>query len=96
MNERKRALNLDENNRILSATFEEFASDGMPIVDSLPSGDTEEKNNITNYIYYNGDYIYDPIPQPEPKEPVDRLGQLEADVMYLSMMTGVDIPTLEV
>lgn len=69
MNERKYALNLDENNRILSATYEEFASEGMPIVDSLPSGETAEENDISNYKYVDDEYIYDPLPQPEPPEP---------------------------
>ena len=84
------ALNLAEYNRILSATFEEYATADMPKVDTLPDGD------ITDYLYVDGQYVYEPLPEPEPKEPVDRLGQLEADVMYISMMTGVDIPTSEV
>lgn len=96
MDERKYALNLGEDGRILSATYEEYAAEGMPIVESLPAGETAEENDISNYRYVDGKYVYDPIPQPEPEEPVDRLGQLEADVMYLSMMTGVDIPTSEV
>lgn len=94
--ERKYALNIGEDNRILSATYEEYAVEGMPIVDALPGGETPEENDIGNYKYVDGEYVYDPLPQPEPEEPVDRLGQLEADVMYISMMTDVDIPTLEV
>ena len=55
------ALNLDTDNRILSATFEEYATDDMPKVETLPEGD------ITDYLYVDGKYIYDPLPEPEPK-----------------------------
>lgn len=84
------ALNLGEDGRILSATKDQYGAEGQPRVTELPEG------NIADYKYIDGEYVYDPLPQPEPEEPVDRLGQLEADVMYISMMTGVDIPTLEV
>lgn len=73
MDEEKRyALNIRaDDNRILSATYEEYAAEGMPIVDSLPAGETAEENDISNYKYIDGEYIYDPIPQPEPPEPVE-------------------------
>ena len=54
------ALNLDTDNRILSATFEEYATDDMPKVETLPEGD------ITDYLYVDGKYIYGPLPEPEP------------------------------
>ena len=57
------ALNLDTDNRILSATFEEYATDDMSKVETLPEGD------ITDYLYVDGKYIYDPLPEPEPTEP---------------------------
>lgn len=60
----KYALNLSEDGRILSATFEEYAVEGMPLVDSLPEGD------ISEYIYQNGEYIHDPLPEPENVERV--------------------------
>lgn len=70
--ERKYALNIRaDDNRILSATYEEYAVEGMPIVDALPSGETPEENDISNYRYVDGEYIYDPLPQPEPPEPVE-------------------------
>lgn len=56
------ALNLSEDGRILSATFEKYASDGMPLVDVLPEGD------IYEYIYQNGEYIHDPLPKQEEDE----------------------------
>ena len=59
----KYALNLNEDGRILSATYEKYAAENMPIVDTLPEGDLYE------YIYQNGEYIHDPLPKPEqPKE----------------------------
>ena len=59
------ALNLAEDGRILSATFEQYASDGQPIVGTLPDGD------IADYIYMDDEYVYSPLPKPE--EPM--LGQ---------------------
>ena len=57
------ALNLAPDNRILSATFAEFAAPGQPIVDALPDG------NISDYLYIGGEYVYDPLPAPEPPAP---------------------------
>ena len=54
------ALNLDTDNRILSATFEEYATEDMPKVETLPDGD------VTDYKYIDGVYVYDPLPEPEP------------------------------
>ena len=60
----KYALNVNEDGRILSSTFEKYATENMPLVDDLPNG------NIADYLYLGGEYIYDPIPEPEmPKEP---------------------------
>lgn len=58
----KYALNLAEDGRILSITYEEYASEGMPIVDEMPEGD------VTNYLYVDGQYVYDPLPEPEQPE----------------------------
>lgn len=55
---RNYALNLADDGRILSATFEEYASEGMPIVETLPEGD------ISDYLYVDGEYVYDPLPEP--------------------------------
>lgn len=57
----KYALNLDADGRILSATYESYAVPGMPIVEALPDGD------ITDYKYINNEYVYDPLPKPEPE-----------------------------
>lgn len=74
------ALTLAEDGRILSATYEEFASDSAVLVDELPEG------NIADYLYIDGEYIHDP--QPEPEEPgPSQLDIIEAQVTYTAMMT---------
>ncbi|MBQ5658680.1 MAG: hypothetical protein IIV02_04020 [Peptococcaceae bacterium] len=83
---RKYALNLADDGRILSATFEEYASEGMPIVDALPDG------NITDYLYVDGAYIYEPLPVPEPIEVEPTADeQLRADVDYIAALTGIEL-----
>lgn len=57
----KYALNLGEDSRILSATYETYAAPSMPLVEALPDGD------ITDYKYINNEYVYDPLPKPEPE-----------------------------
>lgn len=63
----KCALNLAEDNRILSAcvVLPNCNYDSMPIVEELPDGD------ISEYRYIDGQYIHDPLPKPEPVEPVE-------------------------
>ena len=56
------ALNLDENGRILSATYEEYAPADAVLVDELPEGD------ISDYLYQDSVYVYDPLPEPEEPE----------------------------
>ena len=55
------ALNLDENNRILSVTYPEY-SHGNIIVDRLPNSD------VSDYLYIDEEFIYDPLPEPEVPE----------------------------
>ena len=53
------ALNLNPaDKRILSATYEQFAAPGQPLVEDLPDG------NMLDWRYEDGEYIYDPIPAP--------------------------------
>lgn len=77
----KYALNLAEDGRILSATYEEYASDDNVLVDELPDGD------ISEYLYVNGQYIHDPLPEPEVDEQPSQLDMIEAQVTYTAMMT---------
>lgn len=76
------ALNLAEDGRVLSVTFEEFAVEGMPIVDSIPEGD------VSQYRYENGEFIYDPVPVEEVEELPTQLDRIESQIAYLAMMTG--------
>lgn len=62
------ALNLAEDGRILSATEDQYGTDGQPRVTELPTGETEAEKDISNYKYIDGEYIYDPLPQPEQPE----------------------------
>jgi hypothetical protein len=51
-------LILDTDNRIISAPAQRYAPDNAVIVYVLPDG------NITDYLYINGEYVYDPLPKP--------------------------------
>lgn len=53
----KYALNLNEDGRILSVTYESYAIAGTPVSDTLPDGD------ISDYKYINGEFIYEPLPE---------------------------------
>ena len=83
----KYALNLAEDGRILSATYEQYAPADAVFVDELPDG------NVADYLYRDGKYVYDPLPDPEPvpdPEPTE-LERLRADVDYIAMETGVEL-----
>lgn len=80
----KFALNLTEDDRILSAwvVLPTGNYNGMPIVEELPDGD------ITDYLYKNGQYIYEPKPvepAPEPAPSLEsRVSTVESDVASLT------------
>jgi len=57
------ALNLADDGRILSATYDKYAPASLPRVDHLPEGD------LHTYRYVNGEFIHDPLPEPEPSAP---------------------------
>ena len=76
------SLNLDADNRILSACVCLDGFEYENIVDALPEGD------ISDYKYIGGEYVYEPLPEPEPPEPEpSQLDVLEAQVTYTAMMT---------
>lgn len=58
----KYALNLADDGRILSVTYEQFATEGAVLVDALPEGDVSE------YLYIDGQYVHAPLPEPEQSE----------------------------
>nr|DAE29778.1 MAG TPA: hypothetical protein [virus sp. ctyMK1] len=60
------ALNLDpEDSRVLSATEDQYGAKGQPRVDHLPDDD------ISDYKYIDGEFVYDPLPKPPEPVPVE-------------------------
>lgn len=56
-------LVLSEDGRIIASPPERIAPNGSVIVDKLPAG------RITDYLYQDGAFVYDPLPSPEPMSP---------------------------
>ena len=77
----KYALNLAEDGRVLSVTFEKYALVGSVLVDSLPDG------NLSDYRWQNDVFVLDPPPTPEPDPEPTQLDIIEAQVTYTAMMT---------
>lgn len=77
----KYALNIAEDGRILSATYDKYATADDVIVEELPSGD------ITDYRYVDGKFILDPLPENKTEEKPSQIDILEAQVTYTAMMT---------
>ena len=83
------SLNLAEDKRILSVSvcLQGFEYDN--IVDTLPEGD------VTDYKYIDGEYVHEPLPQPEEEEgsPTieDAVAQNAADIAFLAMMLDVEM-----
>lgn len=78
----KYALNLAEDGRVLSATFEKYAPPDAVLVDELPEG------NLSDYRLQDGAFVYDPLPEPEPEpETPSQLDRVEAQATYTAMMT---------
>ena len=78
----KYALNLAEDRRVLSATFEKYAPADSVLVDELPDG------NLSDYLWQDGAFVYDPLPEPEPvPEEPSQLDRVEAQATYTAMMT---------
>ena len=75
------SLNLDNDNRILSATFSKYADKGLVIVQQLPTGD------ISNYKYVDGNYIFSPLPKPDDTKKPSQMDKIEAQLTYTAMMT---------
>ena len=80
----KYVLNLSEDSRILSAgmVLQTGNYEGMPIVEKLPDG------NLPDYRYVNKQYVYDPLPKPEPAE--DAAPATVWDELDAAYQRGVD------
>lgn len=78
------ALNLGEDNRVLSVCA---CIDGQTydnVVDSFPNGD------VTDYRYENGEFIHDPLPKPEPPEPTGSVTYATYDELAAAIQEGVN------
>lgn len=75
----KYAMILDEDKRVSYVTFEKYATEDAIIIDALPKGD------VTDYKYIDGEFVYDPMPEPE--EMPTQLDRIESQVAYTAMMT---------
>lgn len=76
------ALNLAGDGRVLSATYEQYAPVDAVLVDELPEGD------ISEYLYKDGAYIYDPLPAPDPVTP--ETDAVSWDAMAAAISEGVN------
>ena len=76
------ALNISNDGRILSATYSKYAPEDAVRVDKLPEGD------ISEYLYVDGEFIYDPMPAEPNIEIPSQLDIIEAQVAYTAMMTN--------
>lgn len=78
----KYALNLGENNRVLSACICLPGQAYETTVDALPEGDVYE------YRYENGEFIHDPLPKPDPG--TDPVGSVTYDELAAAIQEGVN------
>lgn len=83
-------LNIDsETNRVLSVwnVIDGMEYGDMPMVDAFPVG------NVADYLYIDGEFVYDPLPKPEPEpepEPGPTGKTVTADEMAAAIMEGVN------
>lgn len=52
------AFHLDNERRILSVTYDRYASQDDVIMETMPEG------NVTDYKIINDEFVYDPLPIP--------------------------------
>lgn len=83
------ALNIADDGRILSVTYDRFAPAEQPRVETLPDGD------VTEYRYVDGEYIHDPLPAPEQPEhkptQEERIAQLEEELKAAKLLLGLEV-----
>ena len=84
------ALNLDDDGRILSCTWDEYGADWQPRTDVLPTGDTDAEKNIANYRYIDGEFIYEPQSEPEPPELTPTGEYVTYDELAAAIREGVN------
>ena len=77
----KYALNLAEDGRVLSVTYLEYAQKDSLQVDEIPD------DNVSDYIYKDGEFVHEPLPKNEPQEEPTQLDRIEAQIAYTALMT---------
>lgn len=82
------ALNLAEDGRILSATYERYAGADAVLVECLPEGD------IADYIYRDGIFAFDPLPKPEKSDEVVS-AQYDMEAMLVDLEYRLTLLELE-
>lgn len=101
------ALNLSEENRILSAcvVLPNGNYEGMPIVDELPEGNIYEYRYVVNENTETGEltweYVHDPLPVPEQPDPgptqeerIEALEKQNADLKSENTMLTAQVSAL--
>ena len=86
------ALKLSEDKRILCAldVLPDHVYSNMTVVETLPKG------NVRDYLYVDGQYVYDPlpVPEPEPEEPMstleERVSAVEDQLAFTKIILGVE------
>lgn len=90
------ALNLNEENRILSACVVlpngDYTSyeivDRLPDKSDLPEGVEEKNIDVTDFLRKDGKYIYSPLPKSEPTPIITEAERLEALEMAIAELAG--------
>lgn len=84
------ALNLSEDNRILSVTYDEYAPKEQSRVENFPEG------NLVDYKYINGEFIHDPLPKVVNNSArIAELKQNLADTDYIVIKIAEGVATWE-
>jgi len=80
------ALTLSADGHILSATYPRFAPKDAVFVETIPD------DNIANYRYADGEYVYEPLPEADPTKEqkiLDLKGKLrDTDYHILKIVEG--------
>ena len=77
-------IKIDDNNRITAASYDYHCGDGELEV-TIP--DEIFIENIHDYLYKDGEFIYEPVPV-EIEEIPSKLDELEAQIIYTAIETG--------
>lgn len=85
-------IKIDDANRIAAASYNFHCGDGEIEIE-IPAGIALE--NIHDYKYVNGEFVYDPVPVPDyPDDPktdlAGRVAELEEQLVATKILLGVE------